>query len=80
MLCFGLHQERENPPINPAGIYPYFMKIGCLLWAIECPTQPTTIWVKPNKKMLNKAIWVVQAIKNVQAKLIIRAAYIVQIG
>ena len=73
MLCFGAHHSRLKPPTIPATILPYFIKRGCLLWAIECPTQPTTIWVKPKRIMLIKAYSVVHAIKKVARRVTERA-------
>jgi len=44
------------------------MNQGCLLWAIECPTHPMTIWVKAGNKTETTAYWVVQAIIKVEAR------------
>lgn len=65
MLCFGLHHYNEYPPVMAATILPYFMNNGCLLWAIEWPIHPLTIWVKAKSNVLNTALPVVQAINKV---------------
>ncbi len=80
ILCLGLHHSRLKPPIKAGPILPYFNNNGCLLWAIECPTQPTTIWVKAKRMILTLAYWVVQAIKNVVASKTNKAASNDQIG
>jgi hypothetical protein len=56
------------------------MNKGCLLWAIEWPTQPLTIWVKAKHKMLKIADSVVQAIINVANNVIDNAISHPQMG
>ncbi len=74
ILCFGLHHYRLKPPVTPAASRPYFMNHGWRLWAIECPTQPETTWVKAKNRILMRALWVVQAIIMVQNNVMDNAA------
>lgn len=74
MLCLGLHHYNEYPPVMAGTILPYFMNNGCLLWAIEWPTHPLTIWVKAKSNVLKTAFPVVQAINKVDNKAIDNAA------
>lgn len=73
ILCLGLHHYKLKPPIIPGIILPYFINQGCLLWAIECPTHPLTIWVNPNNIILIIAYWVVQAINKVDNNKTVKA-------
>lgn len=73
MLCLGLHHYKLKPPIIAGAILPYFINSGCLLWAIECPTQPITIWVKACKRIPTNAYWVVQAIIKVAKSVTVNA-------